>query len=127
MTAIVLFFTSLALIGLLFVIKAVEVSLQTTHFARQRAYLDREVVVLARRIEDMHLGERVQRLSNGIVRRVQHDAAVFALFVTRLIERRLSLLVAAMKGRRRIEMKKESSEYVRTIVEHKNGLRNSDQ
>lgn len=127
MIAIVLFFTSLGLIIVMLAVKALEVSLQTTHFARQRAYLDREVIVLARKIEDMHMGEKLQRLSAGVMRRIQHDCAVFALFVTRLIERRLSLLVSAMKGRRRIEMKKESSEYVRTIVEHKNGLRNGDQ
>lgn len=126
MIALTLFFSSLGLIILLFAVKAVEAGFHTVYFARPRAFLDREVIMASRKIEEMHMGERLQRIGSGVVRRVQHDSAVFALFVTRLIERRLSLLVSAMKGRRRIE-KKESSEFVRTIVEHKNGLRNGDQ
>jgi hypothetical protein len=127
MIALTLFFTSLALIVLLLLLKAVEAGFHTVYFARPRAFLDREVIVVSRKIEEMHVGERLERLGTGLVRRVQHDSAVFALFVTRLLERRLALLVSAMKGRRRIEKKKESSEFVRTIVEHKNGLRNGDQ
>lgn len=125
MIAMVFFWASLSIIVLLFLLKALEGRLGKVYFASARAVLDREVVMAFRKVEDMHLGERAERVVRSIIRRVEHDSAVTLLFITRLIERRLSLVVSAIKGKRRLE-KKESSEYIKTITDHKNGLRNGE-
>lgn len=125
MIAMVFFWASFLLISLLFIMKAFEGRAGKVYFASSRAVLDREVVLAFRKVEDMHLGERFERIVKSIIRRIEHDSAVTLLFITRLIERRLSLVVSAIKGRRRLE-KKESSEYIKTITEHKNGLRNGE-
>lgn len=125
MVAITLFVLSLGVIVFLFCLKALEETRGVLYFANIRMRLDRNVVVAARHIEDMRLEEQFERLLRDLVRRVEHDAAVILLFLVRLMERRLVTVIAAIRGRRRIE-KKESSEYIKSITDHKNGLKKSE-
>ena len=125
MVTSIFFWVALVLMVALFAMKAVESRMGKVFFASPRAVLDREVILAFRKFEEMHMGERFEALVKSILRRIEHDSAVTLLFVTRLIERRLSLVVSAIKGRRRLE-RKESSEFIKTITDHKNELRNGD-
>jgi hypothetical protein len=125
MITIVLFFISLSVIVLLFVIKAVEEARGREFFSYTRAELDHKVIRVMDRIEEMHLEAQFEQILKDLIRRIEHDAAVVLLFLVRLVERRLVVIIAAIRGQRRIE-KKESSEYVKTIVEHKNELKGKE-
>ena len=125
MIAFVLFCISLTLIVFLFVLRALEEQYQFALFPGIRKQLDEEVLRRFEHLEELEISERLEQILRNLIRRVEHDSAVVALFFVRIVERRLVLLISAIRGRRRIE-KKESSEFIKTITEHKNGLRNGE-
>lgn len=125
MVSFVIFCVSLSLIAALFVLRALELRFSFQLFSSTRRRLDEEVLRRFEHLEELSVSDRLERALKNLVRRVEHDAAVIALFFVRIVEKRLVLVISAIRGRRRIE-KKKSSAFIKTISDHKNGLRNGE-
>jgi ABC-type multidrug transport system fused ATPase/permease subunit len=125
MTALIIFCVALGLIAFLFVFRVIEDRFRFAIAPGVRKRLDEEVLRRFQHLEELHVNDRLEQILKNLIRRVEHDSAVIALFFVRIVERRLVLLISAIRGRRRIE-KRESSEYIKTITDHKSSLRNGE-
>lgn len=81
-----------------------------------RSALDAHVLRIAQWISNLQLLELVKLIGTRVYRKAEHDLALLALSVVRILERRLARVVSAIRGKRRME-RREASEAAKQVEE----------